>query len=208
MTTPRHPDPPLPPDEPAFGSAVGGPSGDPFDTLSALGASWKWALSSAIVTLVFGILVLVWPGETLHVLAVLIGLYLLLAGLFRFVAAFGRHEHGDRWAGLLMAVVYVVAGVLVLRGPEKTVTVLALLLGVVWLVSGMLGAYRAIVDKGLPHRGFTFGVAVLGIAAGVVVLCLPIESAVALTRLLGLWLVLLGVAEVVVAFAVRSALRR
>jgi uncharacterized membrane protein HdeD (DUF308 family) len=50
--------------------------------------------------------------------------------------------------------------------------------------------------------------AVLGIVAGIVVLALPAESARALTRLLGLWLVLLGLAEAVVALAWRAALRR
>ena len=48
----------------------------------------------------------------------------------------------------------------------------------------------------------------LGIVAGIVVLALPTESARALTRLLGLWLVLLGLAEVAVALAWRAALRR
>lgn len=33
-------------------------------------------------------IVLVWPDETLHVLAVVIGLYLLVTGVFHFVTAF------------------------------------------------------------------------------------------------------------------------
>jgi uncharacterized membrane protein HdeD (DUF308 family) len=41
-----------------------------------------------------------------------------------------------------------------------------------------------------------------------VVLALPAESARALTRLLGLWLVLLGLFELVLALAWRAALRR
>lgn len=39
-------------------------------------------------------------------------------------------------------------------------------------------------------------------------LALPTESARALTRLLGLWLVLLGLAEAAVALAWRAALRK
>jgi uncharacterized membrane protein HdeD (DUF308 family) len=75
-------------------------------------------------------------------------------------------------------------------------------------VSGVLTLYTAIAAKDLPHRGVLVGVAVLGIVAGIVVLALPAESAQALTRLLGLWLVLLGLAEAAVAFAWRSALRK
>lgn len=184
------------------------PPADPEELLAGLGRSWTWILGSAISTLVPGILVLVWPDETLHILAVLIGLYLVVTGVFRFVAVFGRDEHGERLPGLLLSVLFVLAGVLCLRNPLQTIAALSLIVGIVWLVSGMLTAYTAIAMKALPHRGVVFCAAALGIVAGVVVLALPTESARALTRLLGLWLVLLGLIELVLAFAWRAALRR
>ncbi|MFI7408086.1 HdeD family acid-resistance protein [Streptomyces sp. NPDC049627] len=193
--------------EPLSSGAGPAPEDDLAQLPAELGASWTWLLGSAVATLVPGILVLVWPDETLHVLAVLIGLYLLVTGAFRFVAAFAR-AHGDRHTGLLVAVLYVLAGVLCLRHPLQTIAGLSLIVGAVWLVTGLLTAWVALAAKGLPHRGFVLGAAGLGVVAGVVVLALPAESAVALTRLVGLWLVLLGVAEVGVAFAWRAALRK
>ncbi|CAL9451356.1 hypothetical protein SUDANB105_02439 [Streptomyces sp. enrichment culture] len=191
------------------GGAAPGPAGDdPARALAALGRSWTWILASAIATLIPGVLILVWPDETLHVLAVLIGLYLLVAGAFRFVASFAREGAGERLAGLLLAVLFVLAGVLCLRHPLQTITALSLIVGIVWLVSGVITLHTALAAKDLPHRGFVLGAAVLGIVAGIVVLALPTESARALTRLLGLWLVLLGLFEAVVAFAWRAALRK
>jgi uncharacterized membrane protein HdeD (DUF308 family) len=191
------------PEGPAPGLAA-----DPAQVLAALGRSWTWILASAVATLVPGILLLVWPEATLHVVAVLIGLYLLAAGAFRFVETFARQEHGHRLPSLLLAVLCVLAGVLCLRNPLQTITALSLIVGLVWLVSGMLTLYTALAARDLPHRGFVLGVAVLGIVAGIVVLALPAESARALTRLLGLWLVLLGLAEAALALAWRAALRR
>ncbi|MCI3270499.1 HdeD family acid-resistance protein [Streptomyces cylindrosporus] len=184
------------------------PAGDPSEVLAGLGGSWLWLLGSALATLVPGVLVLVWPDETLHVLAVLIGLYLLVIGAFRFVASFAREDHGERLTGLLVSMLYVLAGVLCLRNPLQTIATLSLIVGIVWLASGILTLYTAIAAKGLPHRGFLFGVAVLAIVAGVVVLAMPAESARALTRLVGLWLVLLGLAELVLALAWRARLTR
>jgi uncharacterized membrane protein HdeD (DUF308 family) len=184
-----------------------GPAGDSAYTLARLGRSWTWLMASAVATLVPGVLVLVWPEGTLHVLAVLIGLYLLVTGGLRFVTVFGR-EGQERFAGLLVAVLYVVAGVLCLRDPLQTITVLSLIVGIVWLVSGILTLYTALATADLPHRGVVLGFAVLGIVAGIVVLALPAESARALTRLLGLWLVLLGLGEAALALAWRAALRR
>nr|WP_234357859.1 DUF308 domain-containing protein [Streptomyces puniciscabiei] len=180
----------------------------PAQAVTVIARSWTWILVSAVMTLVPGVLILVWPDETLHVLAVVLGLYLLLGGAIRFVTAFAREDHADRLPGLLAAVLYVLAGVLCLRNPLQTITALSLIVGLVWLVSGLLTLYPAIAARDLPHRGVVLGAALLGIVAGIVVLALPAESARALTRLLGLWLVLLGLVELVAAFAWRAALRR
>ncbi|MEU6273834.1 HdeD family acid-resistance protein [Streptomyces populi] len=194
--------------EPGPGSRAYAPPGDPAVLLDRVGASWTWLLGSAVATLIPGILILVWPDETLHVLAVLLGLYLLVIGLFRFVSVFGHREQGNRFATLLIAVLYVLAGVLCLRNPMQTIAALSLILGIVWLVSGVLTAYTALASRDLPHRGFVLCGAAIGVIAGIVVLALPTESARALTRLLGLWMVLIGLVELAVAFAWRAALRR
>ncbi|MFC9082616.1 HdeD family acid-resistance protein [Streptomyces sp. NPDC057062] len=173
-----------------------------------LAASWTLVLGSALAALIPGIMVPAWPGGTLHMLAVLVGLSPPVAGAPRFVAAFPLEERDERVPRLLVAVLLVLAGVLCLRHPLQTIAALSLIVGVVWLVTGMLTAYTAFSDRDLPHRAFVLGTAALGIVAGFVVLALPIESAVVLARLLGLWLVLLGLAELVVAFARSAALRR
>ncbi|MFE5731943.1 HdeD family acid-resistance protein [Streptomyces sp. NPDC056528] len=190
----------------AGGAPSPAPAADPADQLARLGRSWVWLLGAATATLVPGVLALVWPDVTLHVLAVLIGVYLLLAGAFRFVSVFGRD--GDRVPGLIVAVLCVLGGVLCLRNPFQTIAALSLITGAVWLVSGIVTLYTAVAARDMPHRGVVMAVAALGIVAGIVVLALPTESARALTRLLGLWLVLLGLAETAVALAWRSALRR
>ncbi|MFB7342273.1 HdeD family acid-resistance protein [Streptomyces hydrogenans] len=181
---------------------------EPEEQLARLARSWVWFLGGAIATLVPGILALVWPEATLHVLGVLVGLYLLVSGGFRFVMVFGRREAGERMAGLLVAVLFVLGGVLCLRHPLQTIGALSLVVGAVWLVSGVVTLYGALSAKDLPHRGLVIALAVLGIAAGIVVLAMPAESARVLTRLLGLWLVLLGLAETALALAWRSALRK
>ncbi|MFE8945860.1 HdeD family acid-resistance protein [Streptomyces sp. NPDC007856] len=202
MTEPRGQEPRAGLSYPPGGTGTGA-----AQAMTVIARSWTWILASAILTFAAGVLVLVWPGETLHVLAVLIGLYLLLGGAIRFVTAFARENHGDRLPGLLVAVLYVLAGVLCLRHPLQTITALALVVGLVWLVSGLLTLSTGIAARDLPHRGVVLGAALLGIVAGIAVLALPAESARALTRLLGLWLVLLGLVELAVAFAWRAAVR-
>lgn len=184
---------------------------DPMDTLAQLGASWQWALGYAFATLIPGIIVLVWPEETLHILAVVIGLQFLVVGAFRFVTAFGSSDGAEGGGRLLRALIgmgAVLAGVLCMRHPLQTIAALSLIVGVVWLLSGLMSAYIAIAERGLPHRGVVFATGALGVVAGIVVLGYPVESAVALARLLGLWLVLLGVAEMALALLMRGRQKR
>ncbi|MFJ9152515.1 HdeD family acid-resistance protein [Streptomyces sp. NPDC102270] len=207
MTAPHDPARPFGPERMSDGPAPA-TGREPGELLAGVGGSWTWILGAALTTLVPGILVLVWPDETLHVLAVLVGLYLLTVAAFRFVTAFVAGGPGERVARLILAVLYLLAGVLCLRNPLQTITALSLIVGVVWLLSGVLTAYTALVAEDLPHRGLVLGAAALAVVAGIVVLALPAESARALTRLLGLWLVLLGVVELLLALALRAAARR
>ncbi|QGV77251.1 DUF308 domain-containing protein [Streptomyces ficellus] len=53
-------------------------------------------LGAALATLAPGVLILVWPDGTLHVLALLVGLCLLVTGAFRFVGRGGWRRAGPR----------------------------------------------------------------------------------------------------------------
>ncbi|MDT7740193.1 MAG: hypothetical protein QOK09_3562, partial [Mycobacterium sp.] len=52
---------------------------------------WKSTLVSGLLALVLGVLVLVLPGDSLVVAAVLFGLYLLVTGAAQVVFAFSLH---------------------------------------------------------------------------------------------------------------------
>ncbi|GAA1084912.1 MULTISPECIES: HdeD family acid-resistance protein [Kitasatospora] len=182
---------------------------DPQDLLTGLGRSWLWPLSFGVLTLVAGIVMLAWPEETTRVVAIIIGLQLLVAGAVRFVTAF-THEDGTggRVLHVLIALLSVVAGVLVLRHQLQTVGFLAIVVGLYWLLAGIVTLFVAISTKSMPGRGLAVFLGAIGVIAGIVVLAYPVESAVALARLLGLWLLLLGLIEIGGAFVLRSAVRR
>jgi len=66
--------------------------GDAADTLARVGRHWGWVLAFGVVTVLVGLLVLVWPGPTIVVVAVLFGIQLVVAGIYRFVAALAAGE--------------------------------------------------------------------------------------------------------------------
>lgn len=65
---------------------------DGADVLARVGRHWGWTMAFGIVSVLAGVAVLVWPGRTLIVVAVLFGIQLVVTGIFRFVAAFASED--------------------------------------------------------------------------------------------------------------------
>ncbi|MFA9563967.1 MAG: HdeD family acid-resistance protein [Acidimicrobiales bacterium] len=165
--------------------------------------SWPVAMFIGIVTLVIGVIVIAWPSQTLTVLAVLLGIQLLLFGLYRLIHAFSSDV---RSTGLMafVGILGMVAGVIVLRNPFETVAVLATLLGVVWIVGGAIELMTAIVDGSADNRWFMVFSGLLSIAAGVLVVAWPAPTLTVIAWIAGLYLVFAGILVCITAFKLRS----
>lgn len=180
---------------------------DPADVLAGVGRHWGWVLVFGVVTVLAGLCVLAWPGRTVQVIAVLFGLQLVVAGIFRFVAALATDDEsgGTRVLLALLGVLSFIVGLYALRNVLVTIAALALLLGIFWIVNGAVEAFTALSHRGMQGRGWTIFMGLLSIVAGVVVLVYPGISLATLAIVLGLWLLLFGVMEIVLAFRLRSA---
>jgi len=159
-----------------------------------------------IVALLAGLLTLVWPGRTIVVIAVLFGIQLVVAGIFRFVAAFAGDDEtgGTRVLLALLGVLSFIVGLYALRHVLLTIAALALLLGIFWIVNGAVEMFAALSHRGMQGRGWTVFMGLLSILAGIVVLVYPAISLATLAIVLGFWLLVFGVMEIVLAFQLRS----
>ena len=181
--------------------------GDPADMLAGIGRHWGWVLFFGIVTVLAGLFTLVWPGRTIVVIAVLFGIQLIVAGIFRFVGAFATDDEsgGTRVLLALLGVLSFIVGLYALRHILITVAALALLLGIFWIVNGVVETFTALSHRGMQGRGWTIFMGLLSIAAGIVVLVYPGISLATLAIVLGFWLLVYGAMEIVLAFRLRSA---
>lgn len=180
---------------------------DAADMLAGVGRHWGWVLVFGIITLLAGLLTLVWPGRTIVVIAVLFGIQLVVAGIFRFVAAFAVDEEsgGMRVLLALLGVLSLIVGLYALRHLQVTIAALALLLGIFWIVNGAVETFAALSHRRMQGRGWTIFMGLLSVVAGIVVLVYPGISLLTLALVLGFWLLVYGIMEIVLAFRLRSA---
>lgn len=170
--------------------------------LSRLGRAWWIVLVLGAISLLVGILMLVRPFTAVNIAAIIFGIWLLVSGVIQLVQAFdSRLETVSRVLNAVTGVIGIVLGIICLESVEGRISLLILFVGLWWIMRGIL---QIVVGAGNEGGGLFIFLGVLGIIAGVVVLVWPIESLTVLTVVTGIWLVVLGVFEIIASFRVRS----
>lgn len=176
---------------------------------------WKSTLVSGVLALALGVLILVWPGRTILAAAVLFGIYLLIAGVAQLIFAFSLPviSAGGRVLLFLSGTAAVILAVLCFRHFNSDEEALAVLLLAIWIAVGFIfrgvaTTVAGISDPALPGRGWQIFMGVLSLLAGLVTLAAPFTSLWILALVVGSWLIVIGIVEIVAAFKIRSASRR
>ncbi len=176
------------------------------DVLQIVGKSWGWVLFFGIVTLGIGVVVTLHPRDSVYAFAIFLGIWLFVAGLFRIVAAIADREDtgGTRWLMAILGLLSVIVGILFLRHTNETVSTLAFLIGLFWVVGGIMEFFSAYSDYGSPTRGWRIAMGVLAFAAGVVTLVVPSLTVTTLAVIMGIWLIIYGLLEIALSFVLRK----
>ncbi|MFE4816561.1 HdeD family acid-resistance protein [Streptomyces sp. NPDC056704] len=203
MTTPSDP------------SGTGPPSRTepPDTTAERLGAlanlGWQILLTTGLAAIALGVVVLAWPEETLRVVGVLFGVYLLVIGVFQLAAAFGTHVPGHlRALHFLTGALSVLLGLICFRGTLQSLLLLALWIGFSWLLRGIMVTATAASAEAMPARGWMLFSGIIGTLAGIVLIVSPFTSIAALTLVTGIMAIVLGAVEVFHAVRMRVEVGR
>jgi uncharacterized membrane protein HdeD (DUF308 family) len=168
---------------------------------------WISAILFGLLAVILGVVILVWPGPSILVAAVLFGVYLVVSGVAMVFVAFSLPASGGtRFLYFISGVASVILGILAFRhfGQGYAILLLAIWIAVGFIFRGVSAVAAAVSDKQFPGRGWTIFFGVISIIAGVVVLAYPFDSIVTLALVVGIWLIILGVMEIVSGFGMRS----
>ena len=141
------------------------------------------------------------------VAAITFGVYLLITGIAQVIFAFSLHvSAGGRVLLFISGAASLILAVLAFRHFGRyAVLLLAIWIGIGFIFRGVATTVSAISDPTLPGRGWSIFIGVISLLAGIVVLASPFESIVTLALVVGVWLVVIGVFEIVSSFGIRKA---
>jgi len=168
---------------------------------------WRSVLIGGIASIVMGVILLAWPGETLLVLAVIFGIQLIMWGVMFLIGSVLVAEGGGRLVlGVIGGVFAILAGVAAIRAPGRTLVLLALFLGASWLISGILEMVDGITERG--DEGWTWTVisGAISAIAGIVVMSFPVGSIATLALWSGILMIVLGAARIWMSLQLRGSI--
>lgn len=156
-----------------------------------------------VAAVVLGLALLFWPGKTLTVFAVALGVYFVVSGVIRIVSALVTIglPGGWRLLDVLVGILLAFGGVVMLKNAALSGTSLAvfvtLIVGFGWIMEGVMALAES---WRLPKSGWAVCYAIISIVAGVVLLLSPVSSMMFLVVFGGCALVVMGVSAIVRAF--------
>jgi uncharacterized membrane protein HdeD (DUF308 family) len=170
--------------------------------LDILTQKW-WAVAlRGILAIVLGIVALVFPGATLVSLAIVVGAYAFIDGVFAIVGAFGHRGREAVWY-VLDGILGIAVGVATFFLPGITAQALVFLIGL-WAI--LTGIFEVIAGFELPiERDWLLVLAgVASIIFGVLVFANPGSGAVAVVWLIGIYALVFGVTMLVFGIRLRG----
>jgi uncharacterized membrane protein HdeD (DUF308 family) len=119
------------------------------------------------------------------------------ADRIRAAVATSMHEH---WVLLLVeGVVLLVLGLAAIMIPPIATLAVAILIGWLFLISGILGLIMTFWMRNAPGFWWSLVSAIIGIAAGVALLASPVSGAISLTLILIVFFTIEGIASIMFA---------
>jgi uncharacterized membrane protein HdeD (DUF308 family) len=168
---------------------------------------WQTMLVVGVATLILGLIVTFYPSGSLAVVAVLLGLLMIISGLFHLIRMFGSAESHRIWLGI-SGLLLIVLGVVLIRHLDLTVAIIGLIVGVSWIAQGLSALAGAMAADSGEGRGWWIFFGIVSLIGGIVIIAVPVASVTALAVLVGIWFVVQGLAEITGGFMLRHAISK
>src|SRR5215468_6262677 len=130
-----------------------------------LTASWQAALLLGALTFILGV----------NVIAVLLGVLLILSGIFHLIRVFDPQEAHRVWLGIA-GLLFIVIGVVLIRHLHLTRAIIGLVIGITWIVQGLAALIGGISGGVREGRAWWIIFGAASLIAGIAVTVTPASS--------------------------------
>ena len=169
----------------------------------------RWVLGlHGLASVVFGVMILAWPGISVYALTILFGAYTLTTGILEFGTAFTAQGKERAWL-ILRGLLGITVGVLVFAWPDISALTLLYVIGAYAVAFGILcvgASFRLPLDG--RETALMILTGLVAIVFGIVIFAEPGAGALAVLGLIAAFALVTGISELVVSIAGKKLLER
>jgi uncharacterized membrane protein HdeD (DUF308 family) len=178
----------------------------PAAGLAPLRGKWGWIVALGVVYLVAGVIALGSVVMATIASVWLVGIMMLLAGVFEVIHSFQIKTWGRFLFWLALGVLYISAGFVAFDNPLLTAVWLTLILGAALVASGIMRIVLGFNMKGGTPWGWVVASGVITLLLGIIILIhWPVSSLYVLGIFLGVDLVFAGATWIALGLGLHSA---
>jgi len=175
---------------------------DSVAIIKSVGKMW-WILAVfGVITVAFGIILTIKPGKSVHTIAVIFGIWLLILGVVRLIQAIAAS--GERTGYVVTGLMAILIAILLLHHTTTTVSVVGFIVGIFWTISGAAQIlYGFTANEGRISWPIVL-LGAIGLVVGILCLVYPSLSLSIICVIVGLGLIVYGLVEILASLQVRE----
>lgn len=166
---------------------------------------WGLGIGFGVVSILFGIVALFWPGLTVALLIILFSIFILIWGVIGIIVSISSTSTDKFWwLELIFSILAIGLAVYLLRNPVVAALIWIFSIGLTFLVRGVVDILEGLFDgnRTRGERVLAFILGALGIVAGIITLLYPVSAGLAVVWIIGLYALLYG--SLLIAFSFRA----
>jgi len=178
-------------------------STDSAASIKALGRKWWLLTVFGVITVGFGVVLTFKPSKSVHAIAVIIGIWLLIVGVVRLIQAIGAS--GERTGFVIVGLFSIVIAILLLHHTTTTVAVLGFIVGIFWTIGGVTELYHGLGANDGAVRWSTVALGLIATLIGVLCLVYPSLSLSIICVIVGVGMIAYGIVVILASLQVRKS---
>lgn len=166
----------------------------------------RWLVVAGIGDILFGGIILIWPGISLEALTIVFGAFALVYGLSAIGGGLNllAHKSTDWVPFVINGLVGVVVGAITFVTPAVTALSLTYLIAAWSFITGASLVIGAIDMRGMPGVGWLALTGVLSVVFGVLVAIQPLAGVLAILWIIASYAIFAGVTQLVAAWRINQ----
>lgn len=172
---------------------------------------WGLGIGFGVVSILFGIVALFWPGLTVGLLIILFSIFILIWGIIGIIVSIASASTDKFWwLELILSILAIGLAVYLLRNPVEAAIIWIFTVGLTFLVRGVVDILEGLFDGNRTgsDRVLPFIHGALGIVAGIITLLYPASAGLAVVWIIGLYALLYGAFLIAFSFRAKAELEK